>query len=56
MGCEVPRGIDGRVLTEICLEDRPIFGERDQISQSNQKLERTDEQRIVDRLKKLGYL
>ena len=57
IGCEIPKHVDGRVLTEICvLTRKPILKEHEQVTEEIRRLKREDEEKIKDRLRKLGYL
>jgi len=58
MGFEIPKYVDGKVLTKIsaCVR-KPVFKEYEHISEEtlHAQLERKDEEKIKDRLRELGY-
>jgi len=56
MGFEIPRYVDGKVLTKVSVRVRePVFKEYKHVTEEI-KLERKDEEKIIDRLRELGYL
>jgi len=56
LGFEIPRYVDGKVLTKISVRPhKPVFKEYEYVSEEIVKLERKDEEEIKDRLRELGY-
>jgi len=57
MGIEIPKYVDGKVLTKISIRaHKPSFKEYMHVSEKKSRLKRKDEEKIKDRLRELGYL
>ncbi|MFX0132852.1 MAG: alkaline phosphatase family protein [Candidatus Hodarchaeota archaeon] len=61
LGYPIPSYVDGKIITDIYMFDRePVFSHEyekgDQIPEKISGLEKKDEEKILERLKKLGYI